>query len=1447
MIEVQRQTLAARGAAVQPAKLTQQGSAGGPGVGRVPADTVDERLKHRLWLTACCLALVVLAFVDRPGNILADTKLDLAVNPVGFLDRALHLWDPAQFGQLQNQAVGYFFPAGPFFVLGKLMALPPWVVQRLWMTAIMLAAFLGVVRLAGRFGIGTTGTRIAAGFAYALAPRALSLVGVISGEFLPAAMLPWILIPLVRAVREGSEMSTGRRIRAAAQSAAAVALCSGMNAASVLAMLIPPVIFLLTAPRPAPRWRIFAWWVPAVVLACWSWLYPLLLLGKYGVSSLPYTESAAITTSVTSLVNSLRGTEDWVTYLVVNGRPWWPVGFSISNEALPTILTGIIAGLGLAGLAWRRMPERRFLIVSVLAGIFIVSTGYVSGLGSPLAGPLTHLINGPLSPLRNLRKFDPMIRLPVALGLAHLLASIRIPRISKAVSLVAATAVAMLATPALVGGMSQAGDFASLPSYWTSAADWLNVHAGNQAVLEEPGARFGEYVWGRPMDDVLQPLFNGDWASRQLNTVGSVGVTRLLDAIDQRMAAGDGSAGLTQVLAWMGVKYIVVRNDLLRSDLREAWPARIHQALQESPGIVKVAQFGSIPIGSEFPGDVVRNLDVPYPPVEIYQVTGAAPAVTVQPSAGTLRVYGGPEALLTLADEHLLNNRPVLLNADDPGLPARMSIVTDSLRRRIRNFGEIRVDYSQTLTATDPASTFEAVGDYLEPGWVRYLSVARYAGISNVTASSSVADISAISSQSATGRPPFGAVDGDLRTMWESGGIDGPVGQWIKIEFDHSVDPGTIDVAFADNRAIGPPVTQVAVRTATGQLTESVRDTGNFQSLRVPAGGSTWLRIRITRTEPGPTVGRQAGIAEISVPGVVASRTIVAPYVTTPGGGDPTMVVLSKAEPQPSGCMLAGPRWICSPALVRPTEEQYGFDHSFFFADPATATLSGSALLTNPSLIERYSWPGTGQPRVTAWSTYTTDPQDQAASAFDGNPATTWIARGASRSATLSIRWTRRKVVREVTVIRPLGASGPAQVLLRGSGGQVRGGLLLGPTARLRFAPMRTNRLNLKFTPSALPLQITDVVIPGIQQLRSGGSSRFMLPCGFGPEVELDGRMVPTRVWGTFADLLDRLPLAFSACSAVRVVAGQNRIVEPGSDTFDVQTVVVNRAGSRAQLAGSASSGESVTAPSSGDSVTTTRWTAATRVLQVAAPERSYLVVNENFNQGWQATAGGKTLQPVRLDGWKQGWLLPAGTRGVVTLTYLPDALYRVNLFGGLGALVVVLVVAWVPMRRRRVMLPAWPAAAREPHSPRPRPGKFRLGARPALAAAGIVVASFFGFWIAGYPGALLLSASAVLFSVAIAFRRTSRIWRVIAGPWVAPGLLLVAAISGALGVRLLQAGDSGSAVTWLWDTGPQLLCVVVVGRMCASVVMPPSAQDSVPDRHPLTDSGQAARTDGND
>jgi arabinofuranan 3-O-arabinosyltransferase len=1403
--------------APRPAQLDAGGQDGG-GPMSTRRGIFGARLSYRWQLVVCCLLFLLLAFVTRPGSLLADTKIDLPVNPAGFLRRALQLWDPAQFGQLQDQAVGYFFPMGPFFVLGKLLAIPGWIVQRLWLTAVSSVAFLGVVRLSRRLGIGTPGTRIAAGLAYALAPRALTLLGVNSGELLPAAVLPLVLIPLVRLLRHGPELDRRGRLRAAAQSAAAVALCSGMNAASVAAVVLLAAIYVLTGDRAWSRWRVFACWLPLVVLAtCW-WSVPLVLLGKYGVSILPYTESAQVTTSVTSLSNTLRGTEDWDAYLVVNGSPWWPVGYHLVTGVLPALLTGLAAGLGLGGLASRRLPERRFLLAAVLAGVLLVGAGYVSGLGNPLAATIDHVINGPLAPMRNLRKFDPLIRLPVALGLAHLLASVRAPRPRAVAQAVAAAALALIALPAFTTGVSQPGAFRAFPGYWVNAAGWLNAHAGHQAVLEVPGARFGEYTWGRPLDDVLEPLFTGDWASDQLSPIGSAGNARLLDAIEQQLDAGQGSAGLTQLLAGMGVRYLVVRNDLDPFDLYGAWPARIHDALATSPGLTKVATFGTRKVGSRGPADAVSDVYAPYPPVEIYRVDGVRAVASVVPAAGTVRVFGGPEAVLNLATAGVLGDRPVLLNSDSPGIRASQYFITDSLRRRLRNFGEIRIDYTQTLTAADPLATIEAADDYLDPSWLPDESVAVYHGIAAVTASSSAAGIEALPGQSATGSNPFAAIDGNRRTMWESGALTGPVHQWLQVTFDRPVTARVIQVAFADSPLVGPPVTRVVVQTPAGSVTDSVRATSKPQPLAVPAGPARWLRITVAAVDAArfPPPGAQVGISEIAVPGVTASRTIMAPAVRLPAGAPAPSVLLAKAQPQPSSCVRTSLRWVCSPFLGTSTEEQYGFDEGFSSAARYPASVRGQAIMTSTARIASDAWPGSGQPQVTGSSTYTSEPEDMPAAAFDGNPATAWIASANDRHPVLTIRWHGAREVRSVTISVPRGASTLDQVQVRDRAGLIGGGFI-GRSATIRLPrPVRTDQITLAFSPPSRPLQIAEVRIPDVRPLHTDASAQVRLRCGLGPTLSVNGRALRTRVTGTYADLLYGRPMTFTGCAEVPVRAGPNVVTEAAADPtgWDVQSVLAAPAGLAARQPATAAA-----APA-----TVLQWTGSSRVLRVAARQASYLEVAQNFNPGWQASAGGKVLHPVRLDGWEQAWLLPAGTRGLVTLTYLPDATYRAALFAGLALLALIIGVAVVPLRRRGRPAAAAVGASAQPAGPVSRP---RGLARPAIRWPGLPVLALAGLWLGGYPGAALLPAATAGFVLAAKYARPES-WSagavtcsVLTSRWLVAALALAAG-AGAAAQGLVA--DTGTLATVVTDVGPQILGLLIMARLAAELAGPGSS-----------------------
>src|SRR5690348_859483 len=203
----------------------------------------------RRWLWAVGSAALILCFVQAPGLISPDTKLDLTANPLRFLSRALNLWNSElPFGQAQNQAYGYLFPHGAFFLLGDVVGLPGWVTQRLWWALLLTVGFWGLLRLAEALGIGSPGSRVIAAAAFALSPRVLTTIGAISSETLPMMLAPWVLLPVVLALRGAGSVRV-----LAARSALALALMGAVNAVATLTGCLPALIWW-ACHRPNRLW-----------------------------------------------------------------------------------------------------------------------------------------------------------------------------------------------------------------------------------------------------------------------------------------------------------------------------------------------------------------------------------------------------------------------------------------------------------------------------------------------------------------------------------------------------------------------------------------------------------------------------------------------------------------------------------------------------------------------------------------------------------------------------------------------------------------------------------------------------------------------------------------------------------------------------------------------------------------------------------------------------------------------------------------------------------------------------------------------------------------------------------------------------------------------------------------------------------------------------------------
>ena len=148
------------------------------------------------------------------------------------------------------------------------------------------------------------------------------------------------------------------------------------------------------------------------------WLGPLVVLGRWSPPFLDWIERSADVVREIDLLDVARGTTHWLGFVVTSGGEWWPAGYAVATGPLLVVDTALLAGVSLAGLALRGLPERRFLLVTLAVGVFVLAIAHEGPVSSPLAPAAQALLDGPLVAFRNVHKADPLVRLPLAVGLA---------------------------------------------------------------------------------------------------------------------------------------------------------------------------------------------------------------------------------------------------------------------------------------------------------------------------------------------------------------------------------------------------------------------------------------------------------------------------------------------------------------------------------------------------------------------------------------------------------------------------------------------------------------------------------------------------------------------------------------------------------------------------------------------------------------------------------------------------------------------------------------------------------------------------------------------------------------------------------------------------------------------------------------------------------------------
>ncbi|MFT4087735.1 MAG: alpha-(1-_3)-arabinofuranosyltransferase [Gordonia sp. (in: high G+C Gram-positive bacteria)] len=1397
------------------------------------------------------VVVLLLTFCQAPGRIAPDTKLDLTADPLGFLSRAAHLWSPdAPMGQIQNQAYGYFFPHGSFFAAGHLLGLPPWIVQRLWWALLLYVGFLGVVRLAEALRVGSYPSRVLAGVIFVLSPRVLTTLGSISSETLPMMLAPWVLIPVVRVLDVAPE-NPRPLWQYALRSACAVALMGAVNAVATLAATGVAVVWWLLAfrrgsgstppaePVEAPggrsyarRWAAFgAWWALGLALACLWWLVPLLMLSRVSPPFLDFIESSRVTTEWTSLTEVLRGTSSWTPFV----SPERAAGAVLVSEPAAVLATVALAAAGLAGLSMSRMPFRRRFVVLVVLGVLLMCLGYPGALGSPLAERVDDFLDGAGAPLRNIHKFEPFVRIPLVLGVAHLLARVTVPvrvpdraRIGRSETAGRRFAAALLVVAATIGagslvwtgGIAPAGSYRAIPDYWRQAADWIaDAQQGDATpsrTLLVPGAPFADQLWGLTRDEPMQALASTPWSVRDAIPLTPPGAIRALDSIQRDLAAGRGSPGLAATLRGQGVGYLILRADLDPSSSRSARPLLVQQALHDSPGVTAIKTFGPPTASPTLKGFVTDNgLHPKLPAVTIYALAGGAttgPALT--PLNQMPRVAGGPESLLAIQDAAARTGQPPLgpslLMADarraglgeGPGL-----IVTDSPADRETDFGRVD-DHSSAIRAPDdPRLTKNAAADYPVDGQplvhAQWLLDNQPDQIT-VRTSGSAADATQ-PGQTSPASSAAAAFDDDPSTAWVSRGLDSAVGQWLSVDFAKPVSNLAVTLTTAE--AIGPDVSSILVTTDAGSTVAQGIKPGEPVRIVAPSRATRHVEIRAIDTANG-TAGNQFALHSVQLSDAatgqklaIRQRVVLPPLTTADRVRE---WVLQNELGARSECVTQDDGTVrCSPALGLDPESPGTFSRAL--SVPHDVDVAPAVVLRpkpGSALSQLLAVPG----RITVdGPSSVSDPRGNTSAMVDGDPRTTWTAPEQtgrkSSKPTVTIRLPQPA---EVSGLRIQTRDGyparPTRVTVNlGSGKQSR---TVGKDGVVPLTPARTDKITLTvdktedlldtndlgFTTQA-PAGITELEVLGATSNPPVDPEReIVIGCDTDPSGPLGlgltaaGQLVRLQVRTTAGALRDGEPVVATPCPGppLRLAAGEQEVLVNPGDAFTVDAASLTT--------GDPTDDEDLPVTTQ---PTPTSWSSTSRTVPVdAADVARVLSVPESTNPGWHARLDGVELKPVVVDGWQQGWVVPAGMSGDIALTFDLDGPYRTVLLVGLLLVAVLFVLAFVPVRRRPAPLPPYDAP------------RWLSGSSLAVAAVAGLAAAWL---VAGWPGLLV----AAFCGAATRFAgRTARVTAVFVAMMTA-------------GV-LLAAGPWHSGLPYTgYSALPQLAALVALSVLASSTFLP--------------------------
>ena len=962
-------------------------------------------MKRREVASLFLLTVVPLLLGGR-GQVNADTKQYLYLDPFDLLDRSRSVWDSrVGGGAVTHQGIGYLWPMGPYYALTDALGMPDWASQRLWVGLLQLAAATGALALL-RHLLPRTWVHVPAAAAYGLSPFVLGHVTNVSGLLVPFAGLGWLVLCMAKAVEEP------RSWRWPAAFALIVTTCGSLNGSSVLFVVLAAALWVPFAVgrtredrRHGLRILVRAGAL-TLVTQVW-WLVAYAVGGAYNLPILETTETVQVTNGTTSALEVLRGLGYWFFY-GDDTEGLWLRGLATPylRSGVLLVVTFAIPLLALFAGAVTRWRHRAYFTLLVVGGTFIAVGAYPIADPSPLGDAFERISRSSdaVLSLRNTQRAGAL----VALGLAALLGAgltalhqrHRRAGAGAAIALLVLVAAAMPAQwrSGLVAERGHRPE--ELPAAWTEAMAALDEGEGR--ILELPGSDFAAYRWGETLDPVSVGLTDRPIIARELVPLGGDAGADLLEALDRSIQEGwFEPAALAPVARLLGASDVLVRNDLAYERYRTARPGATWPLLSSTgTGLNGGARYGpgyrntagpQRPMVDEI--ELGLSPGVEYPQVARFEVPrGGREPLSTATSPGTI-VDGDGEGVVSAAAVGLLDDPGlVLLGADlvAHGDAAELAgdarvVLTDSNRKRAKRWYSLRANAGatepadRTVVPEDPSDARLEVAGTTRPGTQ---TVVEWRGIERVWAN----DYGTTGYLLPEDRPS-NALDGDPATAWRAElGTRGERRGW-GVELEDAIDADHVTLVAPQGRYGTVAVTRVRITLDGDRRIDADLAPGSTgpDGVEVALDGRPFRRLEVEILQTQPAAGR-GGFAEVRIPGVRFEEVVRLPHALADQIGDDlsnrlVAIVLTRLRANPAEVDRADPE----PSMVRAVRLPTALDVSVL----GTARLDANA---PEPLLDELLGAGRAAWGVTATSTARLrgDLDARASSVLDGDVTTAW-------------------------------------------------------------------------------------------------------------------------------------------------------------------------------------------------------------------------------------------------------------------------------------------------------------------------------------------------------------------------------------------------------------------------------------------------------------------------